>query len=211
MDRAIGRILTAIDESGEAQNTQVWFMSDNGGRGTVPGGVRQALPPNAPLSGAKHSLLEGGIRVPFMVRGPAVAAGSVCHVPVSGYDLLPTFFELAGGKGELSDELDGGSFVSLFSKPSQDRITRRPGALIFHRPKRSTSAVRQGDYKLLATLGQDGAVSSTQLFNVRADHVEHENLALVMPDRERQLRSLLLEYLAEVRDPSANIRKREKK
>ena len=142
LDQGIGRLLNTLDELKIADNTYVVFMSDNGGRGTVPGGVRQALPPNAPLSGAKHSLLEGGIRVPFMVRGPAVAAGSVCHVPVSGYDLLPTFFELAGGKGELSDELDGGSFVSLFSKPSQDRITRRPGALIFHRPKRSMSAVR---------------------------------------------------------------------
>ena len=53
---------------------------------------------NAPLTGGKWSLREGGIRVPFVVRGPGIAAGTQCDVPVSGIDILPTLFELAGGE-----------------------------------------------------------------------------------------------------------------
>ena len=97
LDKGVGHLLDTLDELQIADNTYVFFTADNGGRGTVPGGDLERLPTNFPLTGAKHSLYEGGIRVPFMVRGPGVNAGSVSHVPVAGYDFLATFFELAGG------------------------------------------------------------------------------------------------------------------
>ena len=109
MDAAIGRLLDSLDKAGIAEETYVVFTTDNGGRGIVPGGNGKSAPPNTPLSGAKHSLLEGGIRVPFMVRGSG-SPGSACHVPVCGYDFLPTFYSLAGGSGDLGKEIDGGDF-----------------------------------------------------------------------------------------------------
>ena len=64
LDSGIGRLLDELDTLGISDNTYVVFTTDNGGRGTVPGGNPESLAVNAPLSGAKHSLLEGGIRVP---------------------------------------------------------------------------------------------------------------------------------------------------
>ena len=91
LDRGIGRLLDELDTLGISENTYVVFTTDNGGRGIVPGGNPKSPAPNVPLSGAKHSLLEGGIRVPLIVRGPSIKAGSVCRVPVAGYDFyLPS-------------------------------------------------------------------------------------------------------------------------
>ena len=60
------------------------------------------------LTGGKWSLREGGIRVPFVVRGPGINAGDQCDVPVSGIDILPTLFELAGGEQlETVQMMDG--------------------------------------------------------------------------------------------------------
>jgi arylsulfatase A-like enzyme len=91
LDNGVGRLLEALDELGIADDTYVFFTADNGGRGTVPGGTDR--PTNVPLYGAKHSLYEGGIRVPFLAirfacsrrwnRVPAVR-------PPSHRDLIPT-------------------------------------------------------------------------------------------------------------------------
>ena len=87
-DRAFGDLLDHLKALGIEENTYVIFTSDNGG------GLRG----NAPLSGAKGDLTEGGIRVPFVIRGPEVPAGHYCSFPIAGWDLLPTFYDLAGGK-----------------------------------------------------------------------------------------------------------------
>ncbi len=109
LDTAIGRILDTLEELDLENETYLVFTTDNGGRGVVPGGDKTSLAPNHPLKGAKHSLDEGGIRVPFYVLGPGIKANSVSHIPVAGYDLLPTFYDLAGGTDPLPEEVDGGS------------------------------------------------------------------------------------------------------
>ncbi|MCR9064039.1 MAG: sulfatase-like hydrolase/transferase [Cytophagales bacterium] len=87
LDRACGEILDYLDESGLAENTLVIFTNDNGGP------VDHNASVNLPLAGAKATHLEGGIRVPFLMRWPGkVEAGSEYEYPVSTLDLLPTFF-----------------------------------------------------------------------------------------------------------------------
>lgn len=210
LDSGIGRLLDELDALGIAEKSYVVFTTDNGGRGTVPGGDQKSPAPNVPLSGAKHSLLEGGIRVPMMVRGPSIKAGSVCRIPVAGYDFLPTFYELAGGKGNLSEELDGGSFVSLFSDPKTNSVKRPIDGLVFSRPRQGMAAIRSGKWKLLAKVNTKREIQSTKLFNVVDDIAEERDLSTTRSDKSKQLRTRLKTYLENVVDPSPEMRQRKK-
>ena len=210
LDRGIGRLLDELDTLGISENTYVVFTTDNGGRGTVPGGNPKSPAPNVPLSGAKHSLLEGGIRVPLIVRGPSIKAGSVCRVPVAGYDFLPTFYALAGGKDDLSKELDGGSFVPLFSDPETDSVKRPIDGLIFSRPRQRMAAIRAGKWKLLAKINAKREIQSSKLFNVVEDIAEKNDLFTTQADKAKQLQARLKTYLETVVDPSPTAKQRKK-
>ncbi|MDB4544715.1 sulfatase-like hydrolase/transferase, partial [Akkermansiaceae bacterium] len=92
LDRGVGRVIDYLKESGQYENTLIVFFSDNGGA-TNNGSW------NGPLSGRKGCLLEGGVRVPFLISWPAgLPKGVVYEKPVSALDLLPTFMAAAGGK-----------------------------------------------------------------------------------------------------------------
>ena len=210
LDRGIGRLLDELDTLGISDKTYVVFTTDNGGRGTVPGGNTKSPAPNVPLSGAKHSLLEGGIRVPLIVRGPSIKAGSVCRVPVAGYDFLPTFYALAGGKDDLSKELDGGSFVPLFSDPETDSVKRPIDGLIFSRPRQRMAAIRAGKWKLLAKINAKREIQSSKLFNVVEDIAEKNDLFTTQADKAKQLQARLKTYLETVVDPSPTAKQRKK-
>jgi arylsulfatase A-like enzyme len=199
LDAGIGELLAALDRLGIAEETYVFFMSDNGGRGDLPGGDPSHPPTNHPLSGAKHVLLEGGIRVPFLVRGPGIAARSVSHVPVTGYDLLPTFYELAGGAAPLPDEIDGGSIRPVLSDPEDGEVVRPSDALYFHRPRASMSTIRQGDSKLLIRWSRQGEIAERRLFNLREDVSETEDLAPADPLQADLLQEKLIDYLRAVK------------
>ena len=208
LDRGIGRLLDELDALKISDKTYVVFTTDNGGRGTIPGGNPKSPAPNVPLSGAKHSLLEGGIRVPLIVRGPSIKAGSVCRVPVAGYDFLPTFYELAGGTGNPSQELDGGSFVTLFSDPKTDSVKRPIDGLVFSRPRQGMAVIRSGQWKLLAEVDAKREIQSTKLFNVVEDIAEEVDLSTTQADQARQLHARLKTYLETVIDPSPTMKKR---
>jgi arylsulfatase A-like enzyme len=199
LDAGVGGLLQALDNLGVAENTYVVFMADNGGRDTLPGGDAAGTPPNFPLTGAKHSLYEGGIRVPFLVRGPKIRSGARCHTPVAGYDLLPTFYELAGGTAPLPEEVDGASLGALLRDPSRGRVPREPDGLIFHRPGHEFSALRQGDYKLLLFWRPDGTVRTRELYHFDPDpREEGRNVAAEHPDKADALQGILLTYLKSV-------------
>ena len=208
LDNGIGRILDEVDALEIGKSTYVFFTTDNGGRGTVPGGDESSPAPNVPLSGAKHSLLEGGIRVPFLVRGPSIEAGSVCRVPVVGYDFLPTFYELAGGTGDLPKEVDGGSFVPLLTNPEVGFVSRAVEGLIFSRPRQRSAAIRDGDWKLLAKINSRRQIQSIQLFKVRKDIAELKDLSKQQPEKAEALQSRLKEFLDSHEDPSPTLKKR---
>ena len=211
LDQGVGSILSAVDGLGIGENTYIVFTADNGGRGTIPQGSSSRKPTNFPLSGAKHSLLEGGIRVPFIVRGPGVEADSWCRVPVSGYDLLPTFYSLAGGKTELPGGVDGGSFASLLRDPEGGNVKRALDGLVFHRPGKYVSAIRQNDLKLMVNWTPEGKIKSRSLHDVKSDPAESKNLANANVEKADQLEKLLLEFLATVHAEKPTLPKRKKK
>lgn len=217
MDAAVGRLLDGIKELGVEGHTYVVFTTDNGGRPNMPGYDGSRLPANHPLTGHKHTLYEGGIRVPFMVKGPGVPAGEVCHVPVVGYDFLPTFYDLAGGRGALPQEVDGVSFRPLLQRPTQAALSRPSGGLYFHRPTGAVSVIRQGDYKLLLNWDRSGKVASRELYHVASDPRETgREISQKEPQRADQLQAELLRYLKSVdaepvRGAGANKNKKAKK
>ncbi len=197
LDNGVGRLQEAVEELEIDDNTYIFFTTDNGGRGTVPGGDVNAIAPNYPLSGAKHHLLEGGIRVPFFVVGPGVRAGSVCRVPVAGYDYLATFHALAGGaQDQLTSEVDGVSIVPLLRDETVGTFSRPQKALFFHRPRRHLSAIREGDYKLMLYWNEDGTVDRHELYKVDRNPTEEGNeITDRYPVTAEQLRNRLLAHL----------------
>jgi len=111
----------------------------------------------------------------------------------------PTFYELAGGTAPLPDDVDDASICTLLNDPEKGRVMRDPDALIFHRPGRSFSAIRQGDYKLLLFWRRDGKVRTRELYRFDPDpREEGRDLAAERPDKADALQRLLLTYLKSV-------------
>ena len=206
MDRGIGMVLDAVDRLGITDKTYVVFSADNGGEphnmfGFPVNSNEKANPrsPNYPLRAYKQTLYEGGIRVPFFVRGPGIAADSWCHVPVAQYDLLPTFVELAGGDpramyGDLDAVIDGGSIKTLMLT-GEGEVRRSVPGLVFHRPDNVvSSAYRNGDYKIFHHWRQD----KTSLYDLSKDLGEADDLAAKMPEKLAAMKETLMNYLAHV-------------
>ena len=199
LDSGVGRLLDVLEELQVSENTYVFFTADNGGRGTVPGGDNDRLATNYPLTGAKHSLYEGGIRVPFMVCGPGISPGSISHVPVVGYDFLPTFFDLAGGTGSLGNEVDGVSFREILSDPATVSLHRPTDAIVFHRPRRLESAIRDDRFKLFIKWTQKGEIAARELYRVDRNPVEQgQDLSAEHQGRVDAMEKRLVHFLASV-------------
>jgi arylsulfatase A-like enzyme len=204
LDGGVARLLNAIDKLGIGNNTYVIYTADNGGSDNIPGASSSAPPVNTPLSGAKQSLLEGGIRVPFIVKGPSIKAGSVCHTAVVGYDFLPTFYALAGGKAPLSKEIDGGNIAPLFTNPANGKVIRPNNALFFSRPENGYSAIRQGEYKLMIYWDDKGKVKSRTLHRFNPDPAETgKDISSNNTEKADEMQNALLDYLKSVNAKTA--------
>ncbi|MBC8871752.1 MAG: sulfatase [Planctomycetes bacterium] len=187
LDDSLGAILKTLDEMGIADNTYVIFSSDNGG-GHVT---------NAPLTGGKARMFEGGLRVPTVIRGPGVMAGAQCDVPIAQWDFLPTIHDLSGSTRPLPAHLDGGSLSDLFQRGNQGRVDRPQPFLVFHYPYYAgvpISAIRMGDYKFMRHLN----TGETRLHDVVKDIAEEHDLRTKEPEKAEQLDRLLTQYLNEV-------------
>lgn len=224
LDRSVGRLLRRLDEWKLAKRTVVVFLSDNGGvdyRYDHRPFQTPSDPPhklevnlrefdNAPLRGTKGSMYEGGIRVPCLVRWPSLAkAGTVCDTPVHVVDWAATLLEVAGAKppSEEKHPLDGDSLVPLL-KGEEDALADR--AIHWHLPLYDIrwaltpcAVIRRGDYKLIEFFGdhfrEDGTYvpeARLELYNLKADLGEQENLAQKMPDKAAALRQELRDWLA---------------
>ena len=194
MDASIGRVLDKIDELGLDRNTYIFFLSDNGGRATLPGVGDPPMPRNHPLRGAKGSMYEGGIRVPFFAAGPRIKPGSVNRTPVTGLDILPTLADLAGYLEDLPKTMDGGSLRGVLE--GGNTVARQRDFLVFHQAvsRRAQSAIRLGKWKLVKTWAQN----EVQLFDLAADIGEANDLARDRPEKASELHQALAGFLAEV-------------
>lgn len=187
LDIAFGRVLNKLDELGIANNTYVIFTTDHG----TPG-------KNPPFAGGKGTVSEGGLRVPFIMRGPGIKPGLCSHVRASGQDVFSTLAELAHVSEPLPKGLEGGSLVPVLIQAGSGTVKRPCEEFIVHFPHYDkdaigpASAILLGDFKLIHAY-ESGALS---LFNIAKDPGERCDLAADMPDRVKELAARLTEYLA---------------
>jgi arylsulfatase A-like enzyme len=204
MDEGFGLLFRKIRDLGIEDNTYVIYMADNGGRDrlTLSDGESRTLR-NAPLSVGKHSIYEGGIRVPFGINGPGIEPGSSTRTVVSGVDILPTLADIVDSKLPLSN-VDGGSIKDLVYQRS-DTVSRPNPYLVFHdksgNPKTSSqnadseTALLQGDYKLIKTW-RKGKQHTVELYDIRKDMGEANNLADSLPELTASLGKMMDDYIA---------------
>ncbi len=188
LDESVGRVMQKLAESGLEENTVVVFTSDNGGVATSEGFPTA----NLPLRAGKGWHYEGGVREPLVVRWPGFTKpGSVCRAPMISTDYYPTFLEIAGLPLRPQQHVDGVSLVPLLKGGARPD---RP--LFWHYPHYSNQgggpggAVRAGDFKLIEWF-EDMRV---ELFNLRDDLGEQNDLAAAMPEKVATLRQQLHDW-----------------
>ena len=189
VDDAVGKVLACLEQNGLSDRTLVVFTSDNGGAVHFP------ATDNAPLRLGKGYPYEGGLRVPLIVRWPAVISpGRTEEVPVSSIDLLPTIAEAAGL--DLADQdLDGVSLMPVLRETGD----LRRDTLIWHFPHywwgtriEPYSVIRQGDWKLIRHYS-DGR---RELFDLAHDIGETRDMAAGREDLVERLDTRLSDELA---------------
>jgi arylsulfatase A-like enzyme len=188
MDKSVGRILEKLAELGIEKNTIVFFTSDNGGLSTAEGSPTS----NLPLRGGKGWPYEGGVRVPLIVRWLGMTkAGSISSHPVISTDLYSTILQMVGLSPRQKEITDGVSFIPAIKGEKQ---TENP--IFWHYPHYSNQggapygAVRLGNCKLIEWYED----KRLELYDLKADLGEKNNLALKEPEKTASLLTLLHEW-----------------
>ena len=204
VDESLGRLISRLKELNLDENTILIFFSDNGGMSGANFGrpTREISPTkldeafstsNLPLRGAKGWLYEGGIRVPLIVKWPGrVEGGIVSDRQVISTDFYPTILEMLGLESKSLQHVDGKSFVRALENKQYNR-----GAIYWHFPHYSNhgmqspgGAIRLGDYKLIEYFENN----SFQLFNLKNDIGEQNDLSTSEPEKAAELLSMLNEW-----------------
>lgn len=211
VDESVGRVIEKLKVLGLEKNTAVIFMSDNGGLSTSEGMPTS----NLPLRAGKGWAYEGGVREPVIVKWPGVAKpGSVCDVPIISNDFYPTMLDMANLPLKPKQHVDGVSFASLLK--GKKKLDRK--AIYWHYPHYSnqgdtpSSSVRMGDYKYIEHYEKD---SIAELYNLKDDLGERNNLTKKIPGKVKELKSMLHKWLksvdAKMSKPNPNYKPRKRR
>lgn len=191
LDRNVGRLCHALDSLGLSENTLVIFYSDNGGSEPITDNFR--------LRGGKGTPYEGGSRVPLIMKYPKmIKPGIVASTPATGIDFYPTLVKVTGGTPAAN--LDGEDILAqTLHTPKKQRplywhfpayLERYPGdGNLFRAPP--YSSIRLGDWKLIYYYEDQ----SMELFNLKEDRMEQNNLAARKPDKAKELYMQLMKWL----------------
>jgi arylsulfatase A len=182
MDKGIGEVVAALTEQGIAENTLLFFFSDNGA--TKNGS-------NGNLHGFKGSLWEGGHRVPAVAYWPGkIKPGSVSRETAISIDLMPTMLDLANVELPKGHRLDGVSLAGVLTQGK--KLDER----LLYWDYRNKSAVRDGAWKLL--VGEQGQGANVGLYNLADDISEKNNLAKQHPEKVSTLQIALKNWKKEI-------------
>ena len=227
MDLQLARVRATVKELGIEGNTYIFFSADHGaqggggggggggGAGGQRGGGRNAA--NPPFAGAKGSVSEGGIRVPFIVVGPGIPAGVISRVRATGMDLVPTMCDLAGKPIENATDADaqnvveGGSLVPVLKSSGENAgkgaVARTREEIVIHFPHYDlnnggpASAIYLGDLKLV----RNDDAKTLKLYDIAKDRAEANDIASTMPEKVKELEAKLDAYLKAIKAPMARV------
>lgn len=194
LDWNVGRLMAALRETGQDENTLVVFVSDNGGLAT---GNEGSITCNLPYAEGKGWCEEGGLRVPFLWRWPAaIPGGRITSEPIWQCDLYPTFLQAAGLPLEPEHHCEGEGLLGMLREGASD--SKRTFCWHYpHYPNQGATpagAIRRGDWKLIEWF-EDGRVA---LYNLAEDIGETFDLAGERPELAAELRHALAAWRDEV-------------
>ena len=203
LDDAFGTVMKALAEQGVADNTLVFFTSDNGPEGAGDKGPGRGLAGN--LRGRKRSMYEGGHRVPGIVRWPGkIESGAVSDLTVIGRDFFPTALAAAGVEPPAGVTLDGVNLLPAFAGKPAERprpLYWRWGGMV---------AYREGPWKIVV----DEKLERPELYDLAGDVAERTDLVQQEPERlavmMTRLRASTAEFATEAPEWPAAEKKRER-
>lgn len=195
MDKSLGDLMDYLDTEGLTDDTYILFLTDNGGLTTTPQRGGLAHTQNLPLKMGKGSLYEGGIRIPMIAAGPGITQASTSNQYVGIDDIFPTVLELAGlKKYDTLQQVDGRSispFLFDLNKVDNEKT------ILWHYPNNWTtinlkgiswgSAIRKGNWKLLYF----HKAGKLELYDLKADIGEKNDLSTMQPDKLKEMAELL--------------------
>ncbi|MCX6856157.1 MAG: sulfatase [Verrucomicrobia bacterium] len=201
LDTEIGRLLSTLDETGLTENTFVIFTTDNGPWLTFKHHGGSA----GPLRDGKGTTFEGGQRVPCLIRGPGVPAGSVCNELTGTLDVLPTLAAILKAPLPTTKKIDGLDVTGLWLGTAEKSPREE---FVYYTSQGALEGIRQGNWKLLVKKPQapgkgkkkaaPAAEPETLLFDLANDLGEQTNLATQHPEIVTRLRTRMEELDAEV-------------
>ena len=201
VDKTVGQVMKALEESGQAGNTLIIVTSDNGSNWTIKDMEQYEHRANYIYKGQKADIYEGGHRIPFIVRWPEkIRPGSVSDQVICTTDLLATVSGIIGKelpKGAGEDSYD---IFPAFTEKAQEQIRD----YTVHHSLNGFFAIRKGDWKLTTSLGSGGFTQPTKigpeegrpigtLYNLRDDQRETNNIYDENPEIVRELLAVLTE------------------
>lgn len=185
MDEAIGKVINKLKETGEYDNTLIFFLSDNGGAHNNSSSV-------VPLKGWKGNEFEGGIRTPLIVSWPAALKGNKIYSGVaSSLDIFKTALRVAGAN-DKAYEADGKDLIPYLQ--ANDYSVNVHEALYWR--KDQMAAARIGDYKLIQLKG-----SQAVLYNIKNDLQEQHDISAKDSVHFTVLKNKLGQWESEMKQP----------
>jgi arylsulfatase A-like enzyme len=223
LDYYVGQLFQSLESTEDprwpghmlSENTYIIFTSDNGGMERMPSEI---ITDNYPLDRGKISAMEGGTRVPLIITGPGIDAGTESEVMINGLDFYPTILSLTGTQKPEGLEFDGCDISDLLKKDPADPalVKEEDGStrdtMLWHFPNSIAleSAIRIGDYKLVRNYDHLGNDDTTELElyrlyeskdkeQKRIDIEESKNLASSMPEKAQAMNNELSQRLNEMK------------
>jgi len=191
LDEQVGRLRKELRELGIADDTMVWYCSDNGPEGK-DGEHERTRGSAGPFRGRKRSLFEGGVRVPGLLEWPAhVKAGRITEIPCSTCDYFPTVLDVLGfTKSGQPEPIDGVSLVPLI----EGKMTERPRAIGFQ--SNNQISLTDNRYKIYSS----DKGKTYMLFDLIEDPGESNDLSTQKPQVLESMKATLDKWLKSCKD-----------